>query len=83
MNGTFDAAATWYRSEERSNMTRMEGKKMIKPDQWRIVWKSPRLPSSPWAMSTKMPADMRTDVKKALLNMKSDDPAAWKGPDRR
>jgi len=78
MNGTFDAAATWYRSEERSNMTRMEGKKMIKPDQWRIVWKSPRLPSSPWAMSTKMPADMRTDVKNALLNMKKDDPAAWK-----
>lgn len=78
MNGTFDAAATWYRSEERSNMTRMEGKKMIKPDQWRIVWKSPRLPSSPWAMSTKMPVEMRQDVKKALLNMKSDDPAAWK-----
>ncbi len=78
MNGTFDAAATWYRSEERSNMTRMEGKKMIKLDQWRIVWKSPRLPSSPWAMSTKMPVEMREDVKKALLNMKTDDPAAWK-----
>ena len=78
LNGTFDAAATWYRTPERSNMTRMEGKGMIKPGQWRIVWKSPRLPSSPWAMSTKMPKEMRADVKQALLKMKVDDPGAWK-----
>lgn len=77
MNGTFDGAATWYRSEERSNMTRMESKGMIEPGQWRIVWKTPRLPSSPWTMSTDKPADMRADVKAALLAMKDDDPAAW------
>lgn len=78
LNGTFDGAATWYRSDERSNMTRMEAKGMIKPDQWRVIWKSPLLPSSPWAMSTKLPQDMRNDVKQALLNMKKDDPLAWK-----
>jgi phosphonate transport system substrate-binding protein len=78
LNGTFDGAATWYRSDDRSNMTRMENKGMIKPGQWRIIWKSPLLPSSPWAMSTKLPAGMRSDVKQALLNMKTADPEAWK-----
>jgi len=77
MNGTFDGAATWYRTEDRSNMTRMEGKGMIEPGQWRIIWKTPRLPSSPWAMSTKMPVEMRADVKKMLMDMKTADPGAW------
>ena len=77
LNGTFDAAATWYRTDDRSNMTRMEAKGMIKPGQWRIIWKSPMLPSSPWAMSTKLPTDMRDDVKQALLKMKDADPEAW------
>jgi phosphonate transport system substrate-binding protein len=77
-NGTFDAAATWYNSEERSNITRMEGKKMIEPGQWRVIWKSPLLPSSPWAMSAKMPKEMRDDVRQALVKMKDADPAAWK-----
>lgn len=77
MNGTFDGAATWYRTEERSNMTRMEGKGMIAPGQWRIVWKTPRLPSSPWAMATSKPMEMRADVKQVLMNMKDADPAAW------
>ena len=78
LNGTFDAAATWYRSPTRSNMTRMEGKGMFKPGQWRIIWESPLLPSSPWAMSTKLPKQMREDVKQALLQMKDADPVAWK-----
>jgi phosphonate transport system substrate-binding protein len=78
LNGTFDAAATWKRSEEYSNMTRMEMKGMIKPGQWRVIWESPLLPSSPWAMSTKLPADLREDVTEALMKMKDADPVAWK-----
>lgn len=78
LNGTFDGAATWYRSDSRSNMTRMEAKGMIEPSQWRIIWKSPLLPSSPWAMSTNLPEGMRDDVKQALLRMKDADPEAWK-----
>lgn len=77
LNGTFDGAATWLNSDERSNMTRMAGKGMIEPGQWRVIWKSPRLPSSPWAMATASPADMRADVKAMLLNMKDEAPDAW------
>ena len=77
LNGTFDAAATWYNNELRSNMTRMEEKKMIPPGRWKIVWKSPLLPSSPWAVPIALPADMREDIRKALYNMPKDGPDAW------
>ena len=77
LNGTYDAAATWWRNEEYSNPMRMEAKGMIKPGQWRIIWKSPLLPNSPWAMSTKLPEQMRRDVQNALLAMKDASPEAW------
>jgi phosphonate transport system substrate-binding protein len=77
LNGTFDAAATWWRSETRSNPKRMEEKGMIKPGQWRVIWKSPRLPSSPWAVHTDLPKAMRDDIRNALYNMKKDGPEAW------
>jgi phosphonate transport system substrate-binding protein len=77
LNGTFDCAATWWRSETRSNPKRMEEKGMIKPGQWRVIWKSPRLPSSPWAVHTDLPQAMRDDIRNALYNMKKDGPDAW------
>ena len=77
LNGTYDAAATWWRDETRSNPKRMEEKGMIEPGQWRVIWKSPKLPASPWAMSTDLPESMRTDVQNVLYNMKDKDPNAW------
>jgi phosphonate transport system substrate-binding protein len=77
LNGTFDAAATWYNDETWSNFKRMAQKGMIKDDQLRVIWKSPRLPSSPWAMSAKLPQQMRDDVKAVLMAMKDKDPDAW------
>jgi phosphonate transport system substrate-binding protein len=55
----------------------MEEKGMIEPGQWRVIWKSPRLPSSPWAVRTDIPKDMRDDIQNALYNMKTDGPEAW------
>jgi ABC-type phosphate/phosphonate transport system substrate-binding protein len=71
------AAATWWNNESRSNMLRMEEKGMIKPGQWRIVWKSPLLPSSPWAIPTSLPEEMREDIRSALYNMPKNGPEAW------
>jgi phosphonate transport system substrate-binding protein len=79
LNGTFDAAATWWRSEEYSNPKRMEMKGMIPEGKWRIIWKSPKLPASPWAVPDYLPEQMRMDVQIALLEMKAKDPAAWEG----
>lgn len=77
LNGTFDAAATWWNSETRSNPNRMEEKGMIEPGQWRVIWKSPRLPSSPWAVRSDLPQDMRDDIRETLLKMKTKSPEAW------
>jgi phosphonate transport system substrate-binding protein len=77
LNGTFDAVATWWNSEEYSNPRRMEAKGMIPPGQWRLIWKSPLLPSSPWAMPTHLPEQMRQEITEALLNMPQNGPEAW------
>ncbi len=79
LNGTFDGAATWWRSEEYSNPKRMEMKGMIPEGQWRIIWKSPKLPASPWAVPTYLPEAMRSDLQAALMAMTDKDPAAWEG----
>ena len=78
INGTYDAAATWWTNEERGNVQRMEGKGLIPKGQVRVVWKSPKLPESPWAIHTDLPPDLRRDVRAALLALPSTDPAAWK-----
>jgi phosphonate transport system substrate-binding protein len=78
INGTYEAAATWWTNEERGNVQRMEGKGLIPPGQVRIVWTSPKLPESPWAIHTDLPSDLRRDVRAALLGLPSADPAAWK-----
>jgi phosphonate transport system substrate-binding protein len=77
LNGTFDAAATWYNNDDRSNFQRMWDKGMIPKNSVRIVWRSPLLPSSPLTVSSELPEDMKRDIKAAYLEMKTADPAAW------
>lgn len=77
LNGTFDAVATWWNSDDYSNPRRMEMKGMIPAGQWRLIWKSPQLPSSPWAVPTHLPEQMRRDIAEALFNMPQADPEAW------
>ncbi len=78
LNGTYDAAATWWNSETDNNPTRMEGKRMIKPGQWRVIWKSPLLPNDPWSMPTWLPQQMREDVRQAIMKLPEKDPEAFK-----
>jgi phosphonate transport system substrate-binding protein len=78
LNGTYDAAATWWTNEERNNVARMEGKGMIPTGQARVIWKSPKLPGSPWAIHTDLPTTLKTDVRTTLLALPTADPQAWK-----
>ena len=78
LNGTYDAAATWWTNEERNNVARMEGKDMIPKGQTRVIWKSPKLPSSPWAIHSDFPASLKADVRTTLLALPATDPQAWK-----
>lgn len=77
MDGQFDAVATWWTNEKKSNMSRMEEKGMIAPDQYRIIWKSPRLPSDPFTVPAWLPEPMIQDIQAALLAFHEKDPAAF------
>jgi phosphonate transport system substrate-binding protein len=78
LNGTYDAAATSWTNEERSNVARMESKGMIPKGQIRYIWKSPQLPNGPWAMHADLPAALKVDIRAALVALPTDDPQAWK-----
>ena len=79
LDGTYDAAATWWRDETRSNFARMAEKGMIPEGAVRVIWQSPKLPASPWAVRTDLPEDLQADIRSALLDMESADPEAWEG----
>jgi len=79
LNGTYDAAVTWWNDESYSNISRMEEKGMIPKGQIRVIWKSPRLPGDQvWAVHKELPAQMIADIKAALLAMPAADPEAWR-----
>lgn len=77
LNGTYDAAVTFWSNERRGNIQRMEEKGMIRPGTTRIVWTSPQIPNSPWVMRADLPEDLRRDWAAAIFAMPERDPAAF------
>ena len=79
LNGTYDACATFWNDDTMGAVARMEDKGMIPKGSIRYVWKSPKLPGDPvWTVRKNLPVQMKADIKAALLNMPTLDPAAWK-----
>jgi phosphonate transport system substrate-binding protein len=78
VNGTYDASVTWWTNEQRSNFLRMEEKGMVPKGSVRVVWKSPALPESPWAIHTDLPPDLKADVRSALMAFPIAEPAGWR-----
>lgn len=74
--GTADAALNWWNSDDDSNLTRMLNKGMVKKqdgtplkkEDFRIIWKSPLLPGSPYAYLADMPGDLKAAIRKAFLD---------------
>ncbi|WP_114375787.1 phosphate/phosphite/phosphonate ABC transporter substrate-binding protein [Elioraea thermophila] len=79
LNGTYDAAATWWTNERRSNPQRMEEKGMIPPGQWRIIWTSPLIPNSPYVMRANLPEPLKALFVETLMNLPDRNPEAWRG----
>jgi phosphonate transport system substrate-binding protein len=76
--GTVDVCANWYNDENESNLLRMDRKKMVKAADFRIILKSDLIVNSPWAVLADMPADLKTAIKTAMLNVATKDPEAFK-----
>jgi phosphonate transport system substrate-binding protein len=66
--GTCDVAFNWWNSEDDSNLSRMANKGMVKKDDFKIVFRSERIPGSPYAVLASMPADMKKAIADAFFN---------------
>ncbi|MCC7427779.1 MAG: phosphate/phosphite/phosphonate ABC transporter substrate-binding protein [Alphaproteobacteria bacterium] len=78
LNGTFDAAATFWSNEARGNIQRMTEKGMIPAGATRIIWRSPLIPNSPWVVRTDLPAGLLEAYRAALFAMPSDAPDVFR-----
>lgn len=66
--GTCDVAFNWWNSEDDSNLTRMANKGMVKKDDFKIVFRSEKIPGSPYAVLTSLPPDMKKAIADAFFN---------------
>ena len=76
--GTCDAAFNWWNDEKESNLLRMASKKMVKAEDFRLIFKSEQIVNSPFAYLTELPADLRAKIKQAVLDLPKKDPDAFK-----
>jgi phosphonate transport system substrate-binding protein len=76
--GTCDLAFNWWNSEEDSNLSRMANKGMVKKDDFKIVFRSDKIPGSPYAVLTSMPADLKAAIAKAFMDAPTKAPEAFK-----
>jgi phosphonate transport system substrate-binding protein len=75
--GTCDIGFNWWNSEDDSNLSRMANKKMVKAEDFKIVFKSEKIPGSPYAVLTSLPADLKAAIAKAFFDAPTKDKAAF------
>jgi phosphonate transport system substrate-binding protein len=77
LNGTFDAAATFWNNEERGNVQRMVEKGMIPANSIRIIWTSPLIPNSPYVVRADLPEELKQLFTQAMLALPTEGAEAW------
>jgi len=75
--GTVDCCADWWNSDDDSNLTRMVNKGMVKKEDFRMIFKSPILPGSPYAYLSDLPDDLKKAILAAFLAAPTKDKAAF------
>jgi phosphonate transport system substrate-binding protein len=75
--GTVDCAADWWNADDDSNLTRMANKGMVKKDDFRIIFKTPILPGSPYAYLSDLPDDMKKSIVDAFVAAPTKNKAAF------
>jgi phosphonate transport system substrate-binding protein len=75
--GTCDVAFNWWNSEEDSNLSRMANKNMVKKDDFKIVFRSERIPGSPYAYLASLPPELKTAIRTAFMEAPTRDKAAF------
>ena len=77
--GTVDMAANWWNDEQESNLMRMDRKGMVKAADFRTIFKSDQIVNSPMAYLTTLPAELRTAIRTAVLELPTKDKALFDG----
>lgn len=77
--GTCDGAFNWWNDERESNLMRMASRKMVKADDFRIVFKSDLIVNSPMAYLSTLPPDLKKSIRDAVLNIAIRDKATFDG----
>lgn len=75
--GTCDVAFNWWNSEDDSNLTRMANKGMVKIADFKTVFRSEKIPGSPYAFLTSLPADLKTAIRTAFFDAPTKGKAAF------
>jgi phosphonate transport system substrate-binding protein len=75
--GTVDVAANWWNSDNESNLGRMVRNKMARAEDFRIIFKSDLIPSSPTAYLSDLPADMKAAIAQAFFDAPREAPEAF------
>lgn len=75
--GTCDLAFNWWNSENDSNLQRMGSKGMVKPEEFKIVFKSDKIAGYPYVLTASLPVELKTAIKKAFFDMATKDKAAF------
>jgi phosphonate transport system substrate-binding protein len=75
--GTCDAAFNWWNNEDESNLKRMDRKGMAKESDFRIILKSDMIVNSPMAYLTDLPDDLKAAIRKAVLDLATNDPETF------
>lgn len=76
-NGSYDAATIWWNNDEFNALTRMSKKDMIDPARFRVIWDGPQMPYDAWTIRKDLPAELRGQVKAALMAFQAEDPEGW------
>ncbi|MFN6978225.1 MAG: PhnD/SsuA/transferrin family substrate-binding protein, partial [Gemmobacter sp.] len=75
--GTVDAGANWWDSEEASNLMQMANKGMVKAEDFRIVWKTPLLAGSPLIYVNSLSDSCKAAIQEAFVQMTERSPETY------
>jgi phosphonate transport system substrate-binding protein len=75
--GSCDAAFNWWNTEVESNLLRMVEKGMVKAEDYRIIFKSDMIPSSPTSLSASLPDELKELIRDAFYNAHENAPEAF------
>jgi phosphonate transport system substrate-binding protein len=75
--GTCDVAFNFWNSETDGNLQRMANKGMVKREDFKIVFRSDRIPGSPYAYLASLPNDLKAAIRTAFMEAPTRDKVAF------